>query len=258
MSLSLFRSVMKGLIPALFILIFTASVFTQSVAAPKYKSQEVSEEDGIPVLIKHLPDWESRRDKVTFATNAAELTAGLGERPILSLIDFTAGTEAVAAQYDVGKLLIIEYTSPQGSVDADAKFTEALGNDPQSGSTAYRRIGNYNAFVFDAANISAANALLDQVKYEKQIHWLGDNPFILTPERAFILTTADIFFSTVLVIVMGIGFSIVGGLVVGFVYFMLRNRRRAAMTAYTDAGGMTRLNLDGFTPDIVPDRLLGD
>ncbi len=249
---------MKGLVPALFILIFTASVFTQAATAPKYKSQEVSEEDGIPVLIKHLPDWESRRDKVTFATNATELNAGLGERPILSLIDFRAGTEAVAAQYDAGKLLIVEYASPQGSVDADAKFTEALANDPQAATTAYRRIGNYNAFVFDAANISAANALLDEVKYEKQIHWLGDNPFILSPERAFILTTADIFFSTVLVIVMGIGLSIVGGLVVGFVYFMLRNRRRAAMTAYTDAGGMTRLNLDGFTPDIVPDRLLGE
>ncbi|MBK7392422.1 MAG: hypothetical protein IPI64_03850 [Chloracidobacterium sp.] len=258
MSISLFRSVMKGLVSALFVVVFATSVFPQATAAPKYKSQEVSEVDGIPVLIKHLPDWESRRDKVTFATNAAELNAGLGERPILSLIDFTAGTEAAAADYDAGKLLIIEYTSPQGSVDADAKFTEALANDPQSGSTAYRRIGNYNAFVFDAANISAANALLDQVKYEKQVHWLGDNPFILTPERAFILTTADIFFSTVLVIVMGIGFAITGGLIVGLVYFMLRNRRRAAMTAYTDAGGMTRLNLDGFTPDIVPGRLLGD
>lgn len=258
MSLSLFRSVMKGLALALFIVFSAASVFPQAAGAPKYKSQEVSEEDGIPVLIKHLPDWESRRDKVTFATNAAELNAGLGERPILSLIDFSAGTEAVAAQYDAGKLLIIEYTSPQGSVDADSKFTEVLASDPQAGSTAYRRIGNYNVFVFDAANMPAANALLDEVKYEKQIQWLGDNPFILSPERAFILTTADIFFSTVLVIVMGIGFSIVGGLVVGFVYFMLRNRRRAAMTAYTDAGGMTRLNLDGFTPDIVPERLLGD
>lgn len=258
MSLLLFRSVVNGLVPALFIIIFTASVFPQAPAVPKYKSQEVSEDDGIPVLIKHLPHWESRRDKVTFATNASELNEGLGERPVLSLIDFTAGTEAVAAQYDAGKLLIIEYTSPQASVDADVKFIEALAKDPQAGTIAYRRIGNYNAFVFDAANISAANALLDQVKYEKQIHWLGDNPFIITPERAFILTTADIFFSTVLVIVMGIGFSIVGGLIVGMVYFRLRGRRRAAMTAYTDAGGMTRLNLDGFTPEIVPDRLLGD
>ncbi|MGB2752015.1 MAG: hypothetical protein WBC19_08145 [Pyrinomonadaceae bacterium] len=258
MSLYLFRTVIKGLALALFIVFFAASVFPQAPSAPKYKSQEVSEVDGIPVLIKHLPDWESRRDKVTFATNAAELSAGLGERPILSLIDFTAGTEAVAAQYDAGKLLIVEYASPQGSVDADAKFTKALASDPQAGSTAYRRIGNYNAFVFDAASISAANALLDEVKYEKQIQWLGDNPFILSPERAFILTTADIFFSTLLVIVMGIVFAIIGGLIVGLVYFMLRGRRRAAMTAYTDAGGMTRLNLDGFTPDIVPERLLGD
>lgn len=258
MSVAEFRSVQKWLVPVLFIFIFTAGIFPQTPDPPKYKSQEVSEVDGIPVLIKHLPDWEARRDKVTFATNAAELNAGLGERPLLSLIDFTAGTEAVSAPYDEGKLLIVEFTSPQASVDADTKITEALATDPQSGSTAYRRIGNYNVFVFDAVNITTANALIDQVKYEKEIHWLGDNPFIITPERAFILTTADIFFSTVLVIVMGIGFAITGGLIVGLVYFMLRGRRRAAMTTYTDAGGMTRLNLDGFTPDIVPDRLLGD
>jgi hypothetical protein len=30
------------------------------------------------------------------------------------------------------------------------------------------------------------------------------------------------------------------------------------MHTYTDAGGMTRLNLDGLTPDIAPDRLLND
>jgi hypothetical protein len=30
------------------------------------------------------------------------------------------------------------------------------------------------------------------------------------------------------------------------------------MPTFTDAGGMTRLNLDGFTPDIIPDRLLKD
>ena len=240
------------------LLSLVAGISANAVPAPTRPSQEVSEKDGIPVLIKHLPDWENVQSSTIFTTNRDGLKAALRERQILDLVDFSTGTEVVVAQYNVGRLLIIEYTSPQVSVDADAKFIAALANDPEAGTTAYRRIGNYNAFVFDAANISAANALLDEVKYEKQIHWLGDNPFILSPERAFILTTADIFFSTLLVIVMGIVFAIIGGLIVGLVYFMLRGRRRAAMTAFTDAGGMTRLNLDGFTPDVVPDRLLGD
>ncbi len=239
----------------LYLLIFAVTV--GCIAAhgqpPAHKSQEVSEVDGIPVLIKHLPDWEAHRSTTIFATQSGELQRGLGERSILDQIDFTGGTEAAAAQYDAGKLLIIEYTSPQASSEADQAFSQL--NDP---SIAYRRIGNYNAFVFDVTDQAAANALLDQVKYEKQIQWLGNNPFRISPERAFVLTTSDIFLSTVIVIVLGIGVSLVGGLIAGFVYFQMREKRRLAMTAYTDAGGMTRLNLDGFTPDIAPEKLLGD
>jgi len=48
------------------------------------------------------------------------------------------------------------------------------------------------------------------------------------------------------------------GIAVGYIFFYLRDGKRSNTYAYTDAGGMTRLNLDGFTPDIVPERLLGD
>ena len=226
------------------------------VGSLPYKSQEVSEKDGIPVLVKHLPDWESVRGKSTFTNSIPGLKAALGERKVLELIDFSAGTEAVTAPYGAGKLLIVEYGTPQGSIDGDSNFVRNL-RDSGDTITVYRRIGNYNVFVFDATDQAAATALIDQVKYEKNIQWLGDNPFRISAERAFVLTTSDIFESTVLVIVMGIGLSIIGGLIAGFVYFQLRERRRAGMNAYTDAGGMTRLNLDGFTPDIVVKRLLG-
>jgi hypothetical protein len=99
---------------------------------------------------------------------------------------------------------------------------------------------------------------LDQVKYEKTVQWLGRNPFDISPERAFVLQTSDLFISTVLVILMGIGFSIVGGLIVGYAFFFVREQKRARMSTFTDAGGMTRLNLDGFTPEIVPKGLLKD
>lgn len=229
----------------------------QPVGAVEYKSQEVSEVDGIPVLIKHLPDWEAAQPRVTFATNLETLKWVLGDRAILNDIDFTAGTEAVSAPYDAGRLLIIEYTSPQASVEADNLFTARLyeSGDP---TTVYRRIGNYNVFVFDAADPAAANALLDQIKYEKEIHWLGDNPFRITAERAFVLTTADLFLSTVMVIVIGIVLSIFGGVIAGYVFYYLREHKRAQLATFSDAGGMTRLNLDGYTPDIIPERLLKD
>ncbi len=232
--------------------------YSQAPASPKYKSQEMSETDGVPVLMTHLPDWEHVRDRAAFATNTTGLKASLGDRPILDLIDFSAGTEAATAPFDTGKLLIVEYTSPQASVDADAKFTTILANAPQADATVYRRIGNYNVLVFDATDTASANALIDQVKYEKQVQWLGANPFRISPERAFVLTTTDMFISTFLIVVIGIGLSIGGGVIAGYVFFYIRDQKRASMPTFSDAGGMTRLNLDGFTPDIAPKRLLGE
>ena len=153
--------------------------------------------------------------------------------------------------------MIIEYSTPQARSSGcrDSRQSFAGANDAL---TVYRRIGNYNAFVFDAVDQTAANALLDQVKYEKVVQWLGRNPYIISAERAFVLTTSDIFISTVLAIVMMMGIAIFSGLVVGFIFFSIRERKRAGMHAFSDAGGMTRLNLDGFTPDVVSKRLLND
>lgn len=237
------------------LLLVVCSNFSQS--QPQYKSQEVSESDGIPVLLKHLPEWESVRTQSTFAINQDELRRVLGDREVLSVVDFSAGTEAVTAPYPAGKLLIIEYSSPQASIEADNQFKTIVGRSTD-GKTFYRRIGNYNAFVFDSADEAAANALLDQVLYEKDIQWLGKNPFHISAERAFVLTTADIFLSTLLWITGGLGLAILLGIIVGFGFYRFRENGRKTIQTYTDAGGMTRLNLDGFTPDIQPERLLND
>lgn len=251
----MFKSILISSLSLLLTSLLTLSATGQANRSIPYKASEVSENDGLPVLFRHLPDWETVRGQSRFATNAADLKGVLGDRPVIDLIDFSIGAEAVTAQYPAGKLLIVEFATPQASIESDADFTAKLA-ETNDASTVYRRIGNYNAFVFDAADPAAANALLDQVKYEKHVQWLGKNPFLVTPERAFVLQTSDLFLSTVLVILIGIGFSIVGGILVGLLFFRVRNQRRAAMPTFTDAGGMTRLNLDGFTPDIAEPRLL--
>ena len=248
----MFIMLLERVIAALFLASFTnLAVSGQAVGSLSYKSQEVSEKDAIPVIIKHLPDWESVRDRTTFAKSVGELKSALGERLVLDLIDFSAGTEAATAPYDAGKLLIIEYSTPQGSIEADTQFSAKLAAVDDA-ATVYRRIGNYNAFVFDPISPTAANDLLDQVKYEKTVQWLGKNPYIISPERTFVLTTADIFLSTFLVIVMGLGTAIFIGIISGYVFFSIREYKRAGMPTFSDAGGMTRLNLDGFTPDVTP------
>jgi hypothetical protein len=96
------------------------------------------------------------------------------------------------------------------------------------------------------------------VKYEKTVQWLGRNPYQISPERAFVIGTTDLFISTVLIVMIGIGFSMVGGLIVGYIFFVVRDKKRSRLPTFTDAGGMTRLNLDGFTPEIDPKFLLKD
>lgn len=237
--------------------IFSIATVAQPVSPAEYKSQEISDVDGVPVLLKNLPEWETRRDSARLFSSDVELRAFLGGSPVANSIEFSPGSEAAVADYEAGKLVIVEHPSPQASGEADQKLTAAIAS-ANDGRTYHKRIGNYNVLVFDAKGSWAANSLMDQVKYEKQITWLGNNPFAISAERAFVLTTSDIFMSTLWVIVGGIVFSIFGGLVVGFVFFTRQDRRRAGRAAFTDGGGMTRLNLDGFTADVLNDRLLND
>jgi hypothetical protein len=228
-------------------------------ASAQFKSIEVSDEEGIPVLIKNLPDWENARKRATHTNNVNDLRAALGARPVFDLIDFTGGTEAVAAPYDAGKLLIIEFTNPQSSIEADNLFKQRLAELPPSTPTLYRRIGNYNAFVFDVTDDVKANALLDEVKYDKTVQWLGEDPFYeKKAERFFAIRAADIFLSTALLIVGGIVLAIITGIGIGLVYFRVREQERAMRNAFSDAGGITRLNLDGLSDDTPSKGLLTD
>ncbi|MDQ6787330.1 MAG: hypothetical protein M3033_11035 [Acidobacteriota bacterium] len=241
------------------IFFITGSVFAQERNNLQAKSQEVSESDGVPVLTKHLPDYENARNRASYILNQNDLRRALGERQIFDLIDFQSGTEAVTAPYSQGKLLIVEYSNPQSSVDADNRIKQLLSENSQNPGVVYRRIGNYNAFVLDAADVGAANGLLDQIKYEKTVQWLGTDPFAFKrAERAFIESTSSLFYSTVVAIVSGLGLSVLGGLCVGILFFYYRNQKRANMQAFSDAGGMTRLNLDELTSTVSTDKLLGD
>ena len=82
----------------------TPGVFAQEDSLKDVRSQEVSEDDGIPVLAKHLPDWENVRNGAIYILNADDLRKALGDRPVFDLIIFEGGTEAVTANYDAGKL----------------------------------------------------------------------------------------------------------------------------------------------------------
>lgn len=217
----------------------------------------VSEDDITPSIVKAIPDWQNNKDKATQINDSAELKKIFSNQKVLDLIEFTGGTEGVTADFEAGRLLVIEYQTPQFSVDADSQIQQFLTANPPSPPVYYRRIGNYSAFIFDGKDEASANALLDQVKYEKVVQWLGEDPnYLQKAERYFVRQASQLFFSTVIAIVGGISIAVLLGIVVGLIFFRWRDQRRTQTAAFSDAGGMTRLNLDGLSAD--SSRLLGE
>lgn len=221
-------------------LLVSAVLVFAAASNAQFKSQEVSEVDGLPVIVKHLPEWEKVRDQAKVTNSVADLRNELGAQPVLDAIELSGGSEAVTAVYPEGKILLIEFPTPQGSSEADAAIQARL-----SESVVYRRIGNYNAFVFESTDAVAAAALLDQIKYEKSVQWLGEDPFFLQKfERYVAMTGRDVAISTVLFILAIFGTTILIGVATGVFYFRFREQQKIGRTAFSDAGGLTRLNLD--------------
>ncbi|MEO6391499.1 MAG: hypothetical protein ABIP75_06580 [Pyrinomonadaceae bacterium] len=211
--------------------------------------------------MKHLPNWESVQDSVHYILGEREYRALVGEPSELGFeLGFAQGVEAVVANYGSTRLLLAEHNTPQLATEADSRLLrriEVLRSTGKLGNTYYRRIGNYSAFVFGAPDEAAANQLFDQIAYEKTVKWLGENPYPLQQaQRKYTQTMGGV----ILAVIQGAGLALVlcgfvGGMVGGFV-FMWRRKQQSLSTAFSDAGGMMRLNLDDMTPQIDPSRLL--
>jgi hypothetical protein len=145
-------------------------------------ADQIDKGDGdIPVLVKHLPDWEKTYSHALYAVSPGSLKELAGAQPAFDALNFDGGTEAVTANYGQSQLVIVEFTTPQFAGDNDRRITariQELKNQGQPTPTGYRRVGNYSVFVFNAPDEKAANALIDQVKYEQVVQWLGDDPYL--------------------------------------------------------------------------------
>ena len=224
-------------------------------------AQNLDKGDGdIPVLVKHLPDWEKVQASATYAVSQATLRHVLANHPVLDAVSFEGGAEAVTAIYGQSRLVIIENTTPQLATDNDARIQgkiRELREQGQSVPTAYQRVGNYSVLVFDAPDEQTAQQLIKAISYEQTVQWLGNNPRALErAQRQYTETTASI----IVAVLKASGISIllclgIGGLFGGLV-FRHRRAQQAASTSYSDAGDMVRLNIDGMTAQNDPARLL--
>lgn len=218
-----------------------------------------SGDDEIPVLLMHLPNWQTKVGRSAYAVTLLGLKSVVLNQPVLDSLNFEGGTEAVTANYGQSQLLIVEFTTPQFSVENDQRVAakiQELRSQGQAVPSAYRRIGNYSVFVFNAVDEKTANELIDQVKYEKVVQWLGEDPHLYARlQRYFALTSAGV----LVAVLQGSGLSLLISVGAGALFGVLLFRRRRAQqaTLYSDGGGAVRLNLDDLTATSNSHRLLG-
>jgi hypothetical protein len=158
-------------------------------------------------------------------------------------------------------LVVVEYNTASLATDNDQRIKaklEELTASGQPAPTAYRRVGNYAVFVFDSPSAEAANQLIDQVKYQQVVQWLGENPFSYErATREFTETTLGVFVSVVKASGLALVTCLAVGGLFGTVLFRVRRSQQRAREAYSDSDAMLRLNLDELTPESDPGRLLG-
>jgi hypothetical protein len=205
-------------------------------------------EDDVPALVKHLPPGAMSAHP-SYRVSLTGLKSCVSSQPILDVLDFSGGTEAVVADYGRSQLVIVEFTTPQMSIDNDSRVWTKLAELKSQGQptpNAYRRVGNYSVFVFNAPDDKTANALVEQVKYEQVVQWLGDDPHLADRlQRYFTQTSAGV----LIAVLKSSGLSLILCLAVGGVIgaLLFRHRRAQRAAAFSDAGGSIRLNLDELT-----------
>jgi len=217
-------------------------------------------EGDIPVLIKHLPSPEEAQKTAVYLNSFADLHLLPLQHAVLDAVQPGGNADAVLATYGPSKVLLVEFNTPQLATENDQRIIariQELWKLGQPAPTAYRRVGNYSVLVFDAPDEQTAKQLIDQVKYEQVVQWLGENPNILKEaQKRYVNTTLGVLVAVLkasgYAAVMCLG---IGGLIGGLLFSYRRSQQKAA-TAYSDAGGMLRLNLDELSAETNSSRLL--
>ncbi len=173
------------------------------------------------------------------------------------VMSFTGGTEAAITDYANGggkmSVMLIEYQTPQFATDG----LTVLQNYPSQEQKIVKRIGNYVVVADHIQDRTAAESLLKQIRYRKEIYWEGKKYSNIplefrAPDRTGLKEAAE----TAAMIVRAffwIGIlsvsTIILGIVIGTSFFYWRRYQRRKLgldDLFSDAGGTIRLNLDGY------------
>lgn len=170
------------------------------------------------------------------------------------------GTEVAYANYNQAdgetSLLVIEHHTPQQSIAAFKRLTDYRNTlaPAEQAKLLLKREGNYIIEANNFASQQAAEKIVNGVEYGYVVKWLHQdvpvgNGRSVASEAA---KTAKILVSVFGLIGIALITALIGGIMMGLSIFYFRRRNKVLVEAFSDAGGMMRLNLDGIASPILP------
>jgi hypothetical protein len=209
-----------------------------AVAAGKLAGPMMSR---LPTIINSLP-LSPPPSSTRYFLGPESLSAYAGFGP--GMWDFSGRAEAAAAEYGAGgKLIIVEYHTPQLAYDAMWRVEKYLGSLAQAerDKILLKREGNYIVVATGFSDRGMAQQLMSAVKYPYTVKWLR-NPLLPTEDPFYSQKAAEVLLSTFAIIGLGMALAIISGAAFGAAVFL--KRRKRLRQVFSDAGGMLRLDLE--------------
>lgn len=151
--------------------------------------------------------------------------------------------ECAAPQREKIKLIIVEYHTPQFATDSMQQldgYLESLAESERA-RLSVRREGNYIVAAVSADNPDLAAQMVSSIQYPYSVKWLR-NPLWPTNDPFRVRKAAEMLLSTFGILGAILGTVLLFGTVFGTTVFL--RRRKSQREAFSDAGGMLRLDID--------------
>jgi len=202
-----------------------------------------------PAIIASLPESGRIADSIRYFIGPLATDAFVEHGR--EMFPFFGDAEAAFAEYDEGsgqpalRLLIVEYHTPQFATDALNQVSGVFGSlsEDQQAGLIIKRQGNFLIAASRFSSRDHAQGLVDSIEYPYTVKWLRNplwptnDPFRAQKAAQMLLST----FGVLGLVLLTVGF---GGAAFGMTVFL--RRRKQQRQAFSDAGGMLRLEIDPF------------
>jgi len=227
------------------------------------KPNLIGGEGQLPTLPLHLPEADKIAESEKYIVGPAALTRLKNFSELKDAIKFDTGVEVTTADYRSGSgqmsLIIVEYHTPQSASDGHAQIQGYFNTLPQieKDRRILKRVGNYVVAIVNIQDMSAAQNIAGQIKYETKIYWAGrkfsDIPLEYRPPDPVAIEEATGTVKVLLRSFYTMGAVLLSAILLGFtagclLFYWKRYRRRklGLDDLFSDAGGSIRLNLDNY------------